>query len=80
VKNCIHYIGLLYDYEDTGLVTLEALEEEITSNRLLGRGYTREQYFDKRCSTNLYHFNHCPKCGAKIDWKAIKNKKGGEQE
>lgn len=89
MKNCIHYIGLMYDYDDTKLITLLELEEEIENNAEMKRRgynvwyrkfYTREDYCDRRVSTNLHHFNHCPKCGAKIDWKAIKNKKGGDNK
>lgn len=34
--------------------------------------FTVRDYGDRRRSTNLTHFEHCPVCGAKIDWKAIR--------
>lgn len=34
--------------------------------------YTLQDYGDFRRSTNLSRFKYCPKCGAEIDWKAIK--------
>ena len=63
----------------------EELEEEIKSNEIRkSRGdkwyrkfYTRNDYCDKRISTNLTQFNYCPLCGKKIDWKAIKGGANG---
>ena len=34
--------------------------------------WTMEHYADLRRNTNLTRFNCCPTCGAKIDWKALK--------
>lgn len=34
--------------------------------------YTLRDYGDHRRNTNLTRFACCPKCGAKIDWKAIR--------
>lgn len=34
--------------------------------------FTLQHYGDFRRNTNLTKFKHCPECGAKIDWKAIK--------
>lgn len=69
-KCCECYIGMLFDYENTDLITREELEELIISGGLCT--YTREQYCDMDFDTNLVNFDFCPKCGKKIDWNAIK--------
>ena len=35
--------------------------------------WTLKDYADRRKSTDLVRFNHCPECGKKIDWKRIKD-------
>ena len=42
-------------------------------NWMLRPVYTMKNYADRRYSTNLHRFEHCPDCGAKIDWKVIGN-------
>lgn len=82
--NCI--IGLRNDYENTELVTVEDLQEHITKEKTLLEQnknnqwlktvlskYTLSDYFDRRKSTDLTRFNHCPFCGKKIDWRALKS-------
>ena len=82
-------IGLLNDYDNTKLVTVNELLEEIKDQYEvydykcslyikynLGEikpPYTLKDYADKRKSTNLTRFEFCPYCGQKIDWKQIKN-------
>ena len=82
------YIGIRHDYDNTSMVTLGELKrhieanleliEHIKRNRLFLeinhsiRAWTMADYCDRRKSTDLIRFNHCPSCGNKIDWKAIK--------
>lgn len=40
---------------------------------MLPVGYTLADYGDLRRRHGLQHFKHCPECGTKIDWKAIRN-------
>ena len=63
-------IGMLYDFDDTDLVTLNELLEEIDFQWC---SYTLKDYADRRKSTNLTRFEFCPYCGKKIDWKKIKS-------
>jgi hypothetical protein len=66
-----HIIGYMFDYDDSQLIDFEFLKEYC--NRTSFRPYwTIEQYLDKRYNTNLNHFNYCPNCGMKIDWKELK--------
>ena len=77
-------IGEWLDYENTKLVTFEELITEVKDNNKTYRyaieeyGFSLIQqlklsdYFDRRKSTNLNHFNYCPYCGEKIDWKKLK--------
>ena len=78
-------IGLLSDYDDLRLVTVELLRAYIGGNRkfnewcdLHGYGsmkrkvFTLADYGDKRTSTDLTRFDFCPYCGKRIDWKAIR--------
>lgn len=81
---CEHIIGMLYDYEETRLVNLDDLKEEINRRERLNedellkglgveiRAYSLADYADRRKRTNLFHFDYCPDCGAKIDWAAIR--------
>ena len=76
-------IGLIHDYDDTRIVTLEELKEHIQWEKESRSPYfnwkTHElsDYCDKRKNTDLTRFEFCPMCGKKIDWKAIK-KEGAE--
>ena len=74
---CECVIGIVYDYEDTRLVTLNQLKARINFYRENGVGFTLSDYCDKRKSTDMTQFNYCPFCGKEIDWKAIK-KEGAE--
>ena len=76
-------IGLMHDYEDINLVTVSELKEHIERQAELREYYravglhepkvwTLMDYTDKRKTTNLIHFDFCPECGKKIDWKAIR--------
>lgn len=77
------YIGLWND-DYTRLITFEEIIQEVKShNRTyeyakkeygidLGQPFKLSDYFDRRKSTNLNHFNYCPYCGEKIDWKILK--------
>lgn len=38
---------------------------------------TMAEYADRRRSTDLTHFNFCPMCGEKIDWKMLRKKRDG---
>ena len=64
---CNHDIGLYADYSRDVLVTID----DVMAYQL-NSCYTMQQLLDRRCSTNLHHFEYCPKCGAKIDWKQLR--------
>ena len=86
IEKCECVIGIKHDYEDTRLVTLKQLKDEIewlqsrkksfAEYGINTKIYTLVDYCDKRRSTDLTRFNYCPICGKKIDWKAIK---GGDK-
>ena len=77
-------IGEWLHYENTELVNFEELIKKVKDNNETYRyaieeyGFSIVQslklsdYFDRRKSTNLNHFNYCPYCGEKIDWKTLK--------
>lgn len=78
-NTCEHVIGMIYAYEDTGLATLKILKEHIEDQERLCKNFwksskphTLSDYADRRKTTDLTRFNHCPNCGEKIDWKAIR--------
>lgn len=84
------YIGMITDYDDTRMVTLDKLKEHIEGREsfaeywnkfhdehLAIKTYSLIDYCDKRKSTDLTQFRYCPLCGKKIDWKAIR--KGGAE-
>ena len=76
---CDCCIGVVNDYGNTRLVTLEELKTHIKHQEWLRKPYANwntyqiVDYCDKRKNTDLTRFNYCPLCGKKIDWKAIKN-------
>lgn len=79
MKDCEHVIGMVYDYDDTRLVTLCELEKHIAHNNRIYTSflssripYKLSDYTDKRKTTDLSRFEYCPICGEKIDWKAMK--------
>ena len=77
-------IGMLNNYDNTRLVTIFDLLEHIDDRLAYRRDcekfnmpnnikvYLLNDYFDKRRSTDLSHFNYCPECGKQIDWKELK--------
>ena len=76
-------IGEWFDYEHTELITFEELVSKVKINNdsslmlfnchlRLAQPFKLSDYFDRRKSTNLNHFNYCPYCGEKIDWKQLK--------
>ena len=86
IEKCECFIGIIHNYDDTRLVTLEQLKYEIEwlqsrKESLKEYGiykiYSLSDYCDKRKSTDLTRFNYCPICGKKIDWKAIKGGANG---
>lgn len=86
MHNCI--IGILHEGYHGKLATLENLKEHIAEKEAFNRScdatgfvevkvqeYTLKEYADRRRSTDMTPFLHCPECGARIDWKKI-----GEEE
>ena len=87
------FIGIINDYDNTEMVTLEGLKYHIQymseaiealkkqglfNEHLYGaRAWTLVNYCDRRKSTDLTRFEYCPVCGKKINWKAIKETKDG---
>ncbi len=57
-------IGIWYDFNEDRLITFKELNELYEQTV-----YTRQDYYDRRKSTNLLRFNFCPICGEKIIWK-----------
>lgn len=78
------YIGLYNSYENSNLITLEALKDCVEFDwQIYQYGiaigetgktppYKLSDYLDKRKNTNLYRFNYCPICGREIDWKQLR--------
>ena len=92
-EKCECCIGIINDYDNTSMVTLDGLKNHIKDRLELKqaferdvlfkdynhgiKGWTLADYCDRRKSTNLTRFNYCPLCGKKIDWKAIKDGANG---
>ncbi len=74
IQKCEHAIGMWIDYDDTRIVTAKELREEIYEGHTV---FSINDYCDFRKSVNLARFKHCPECGKKIDWKAIKGGANG---
>lgn len=88
-QECKCLIGVQYDYENTDAITLAELKEYIEREKQLVEyhkdsvnsewwkamcnSFTLADYCDRRKHTNLKRFNYCPRCGKKIDWKAIRD-------
>ena len=76
-------IGVLGDFDDTKTVTFTQLKKEIEDDIELyayagqRSPFCLSDYLDRRKSTALEHFDYCPKCGKKIDWKGLRKKQGG---
>lgn len=80
------FIGLLNDYDNTGLLTISDLLNHINEtsefcNYMISHGYhdlanrksySLTDYCDRRKSTDVTRFDYCPKCGTKIDWAEIR--------
>ena len=82
IEKCECWVGVRYDYENTDLVTLADLKEDIESHNGMvefwqthGFPATKEKKLDDY--TDLTRFNYCPLCGKKIDWKAIRGGANG---
>lgn len=76
-------IGVLYNYEDTDIVTASELKLHIERQERLCDVYRNvglskpkvwslRDYADRRKITDLKRFSYCPECGKKIDWGAIR--------
>ena len=86
---CEHIVGLIYDYENTHLTTVDGLKQHIMDRIELKNSFETDplykdynhgvkswvmaDYADRRKSTDMRRFDFCPLCGEKIDWKALKN-------
>ena len=83
IEKCECYIGVIYDYENTDLVTLADLKEHIESHNEMVKFWKTHGFPEIKekklvdYSTDLTQFNYCPLCGKKIDWKAIKDGTNG---
>ena len=74
IEKCEHAIGMWVDYEDTRIMTEKELRKEIKKGHAT---FSLNDYCNFRKSVNLVRFRHCPECGKKIDWKAIKGGANG---
>lgn len=63
------YIAESIYFNDTLVATYASAER---ANCLKRKIWQLSDYGDLRKSTNLKRFQHCPYCGAQIDWKAIR--------
>lgn len=76
---CKHIVGWMYDYDNSNLITLEYLKEEIENVKelnkykkeigfesMIEKEYTLEDYFNKKTNNNIEIFKYCPKCGNKL--------------
>jgi len=52
------------DAAEWGLDVIEVLKR---------KEYTLKDFLDRRKNTPLIHFDYCPECGKKINWKAMRN-------
>jgi hypothetical protein len=56
-------VGILYEYEDTDMVTLKTLREEIEiGNKVFGTHETLHHLVVTQCG--FKKFNYCPECGS----------------
>lgn len=80
-------IGLHRGADQDSLMTVKKLEDEIKQQQAIykyfynayiyshpRKPYTIQDYTDLRKSTDLWRFNYCPQCGAKINWKELRKK------
>ena len=83
MHECI--VGMLNNYENTCLVTLNDLKDHIRKElkyssdpkydwlyKNNSKPYSLSDYCDARKTTYLTAFNYCPFCGKEINWKGIK--------
>jgi len=87
-EECI--IGIWSEYSSYDLITYNDLKVNVKEyndncdlfNRVWNvteyKNKTIQDFLDRRKSSNLIHFNNCPYCGKKIDWKELR-KLGGKQ-
>ena len=69
--NCEHHIGVWYDAGDSRIVTIGQLRLLAQEGSDFG-DWTLADYLNYKRETNLIRFDHCPKCGCRIDWKKIR--------
>ena len=63
-------VGILYEYDDTDMVTLKTLLEEIErANRAFGTHETLNDLVFTQCG--FKKFDYCPECGKVNDWDKI---------
>lgn len=76
------YIGMFFDYENTELLSFDDLLAKNKRIKNLFNEYKfkwllptpLQDYFDRRKKSELIHFNYCPTCGKKIDWRALRKR------
>ena len=85
IEKCECWVGIWWDDD---VLTLEELKEEIKRcNRRVDFDDKEFNIERKKVSLDEFsgcgqpsgwcHFEYCPKCGKKIDWKAIKGDANG---
>lgn len=80
-------IGILHYCDDSVCSTEKEIVDYVKNNNELYdntekciresvrmKKYKLRDFFDKRKGTPLERFDYCPRCGKKIDWKAIRNR------
>ena len=81
-KKCNHFIGIWYDYDNTDIINIDGLKENIKDiknlneyrkengyDKVMGLSteYTLEDYFNKNKNCDNFDlFNYCPFCGEEI--------------
>lgn len=81
-------ICVWWDYDNIELLTYEELKSKVKQRSTYAKwledkglsfsdtadkyGAKLRDYLDRRKSTNLQHFDYCPYCGKKIDWKGLR--------
>lgn len=72
-------VGILYEYEDTDMVTLKTLREEIEiGNKVFGTHETLHNLVVTQCG--FKKFDYCPECGKSIDWDKILGEESEAEE
>ena len=86
------FIGLIYDCENTRIITTTELKEIIRERRecnkilraygnnwAVKKEWSLKDYSDRRKSTDMMRFDFCPVCGNKIKWNEIARDSDGEE-